>query len=150
MSHPQELSRRGFFKAAGLFGLAAAMPQPALAAKVDDEIAKRMGSGSLMASKVTLETPIIAENGAVVPVKVIVDHPMNADDYIASIGIFVDNNPNTFGALYKLSPKSGKAQVATRLKIGKTSKVRAVAKTNRGEMFMAVNEVKVTIGGCGG
>nr|CRH07548.1 putative Thiosulfate-binding protein SoxY [Candidatus Magnetococcus massalia] len=101
-------------------------------------------------SMVKIDAPIIAENGSVVPIKVTVDYPMEADNYIEKIALFVDNNPTPFASSYTLSPANGKAYVSARLKIGKTSQVRAVARTNSGRLIGTAKEVKVTIGGCGG
>ena len=156
MNQNTTMSRRGFFTKAGQAGLAAAglaaLPNVASAnTKVTETLAKYVpGSEGAMAEKVTLETPIIAENGAVVPVTVKVDHPQEADNYIKSLTILVESNPTPFAANFNFTPKSGNAGAALRLKIGKTSKVSAYAVTNTGKVYMASNDVKVTIGGCGG
>ncbi|ABK44416.1 thiosulfate-binding protein SoxY [Magnetococcus marinus MC-1] len=156
-----EMTRRALFTGAGRAGVAAALlggsvvvPQSAMAAdldKVKANIKEHMGSGDYQESDtVKIDAPIIAENGAMVPVKITVDHPMDTDNYIQSIGVFVDNNPTPFAGVYAMGPANGKAYVSARLKIGKTSQVRAVAMTNTGKLIGTSKEVKVTIGGCGG
>jgi sulfur-oxidizing protein SoxY len=45
---------------------------------------------------------------------------------------------------------SGRAEVATRMRLAATENVVVVAKTSKGEFFTAQRPVKVTIGGCGG
>ncbi|MBF0186892.1 MAG: thiosulfate oxidation carrier protein SoxY [Magnetococcales bacterium] len=148
------ISRRGLFKSLGVITASAAVlgiPQKGRAGDdVDALVAKTMGSGPMEEKRVTIEAPIIAENGKVVPIKVMVDHPMDADNFIQSIAIFVDKNPIPMAAKFNLTANSGKAQVAARIKMGKTSKVRAIARTNTGKLYAAINEIKVTIGGCGG
>lgn len=92
---------------------------------------------------IMLDTPEVASNGAMVPVEVKSDIP--GTDYIALIA---DNNP--FPLLAEFDVMDGAvAYVSARIKMRKTSSVRAVVRAN-GQFYMADNEVKVTIGGCGG
>ncbi len=92
---------------------------------------------------VNLRTPDIAENGAVVPVTVSTDITG-----VESITLVVDENPNPLSASFTLSPDAV-ANVSFRVKMGKSSTVRALIKTSD-KVYMATREVKVTIGGCGG
>ena len=149
------LSRRDLFSCVGRLGVAAALlgsfSQVSEAhADVDAVIRDTFGSSDVSMGNVTIDAPIIAENGRVVPIKVRVDHAMEADNYIDTIAIIIDGNPKPLAATYHLTPKSGKAQITARVKMGKTSKVRAIARTNKGKLLGAISEVKVTIGGCGG
>lgn len=100
-------------------------------------------------SKVHLSVPTIAENGGAVPLSVDVDSPMTADDYIETIYLFVDKNPLPLASQFNFTPANGKASMQERIKMAKTSSVRVVAKTNKGELLGAVKLVKVTVGGCG-
>ena len=149
------LSRRGLFSGVGCLAVAAAFlgnfaKVSEARADVDDIIRNALGSTDITMGNVTIDAPIIAENGRVVPIKVRVDHPMDPDNYIDTIAIIIDGNPKPLAAKYYLTPKSGKAQITARVKMGKTSKVRAIAKTNKGQLLGAIDEIKVTIGGCGG
>ncbi|MEP1931143.1 MAG: thiosulfate oxidation carrier protein SoxY [Roseibium sp.] len=99
---------------------------------------------------VALDTPEIAENGNTVPVGVSVDSPMTADNYVASVLILADGNPNPAVATFHFSAMSGAAEAKTRIRLAKTQNVIAVAKMSDGSTFMDTKEVKVTIGGCGG
>ncbi len=101
-------------------------------------------------SKINLSVPIIAENGAVVPVKVSADMPMKVSLYVKKIYIFVDGNMNPYVGSVELSPKNGRAEVAMRIKMRKTSPVRAVIEMSDGSLYTTMKEVKVTRGGCGG
>jgi sulfur-oxidizing protein SoxY len=53
-------------------------------------------------------------------------------------------------ASFHFSPMSGKAAATSRMRLGKTQDVLAIAQMNDGKVYMAKNTVKVTIGGCGG
>ena len=53
-------------------------------------------------------------------------------------------------ASWYLTPRSGRAEVSFRMRLAKTQVVRAYAVTSDGQVWLARQEVKVTIGGCGG
>lgn len=99
---------------------------------------------------VTLTIPEIAENGNSVPVSVSVQSPMTDDDYVVSVMILAEDNPNPKVATFNFSPASGEARVSTRMRLAATQNVVAVAKMSDGRFFKTVNSVEVTIGGCGG
>ena len=94
-------------------------------------------------SAITFKVPDIAENGAVVPVSVSTDI-----DGVQSITIMVDENPNPLSASFNISADAV-ADISTRVKMGKSSQVRALVRTPD-KVYFASQEVKVTIGGCGG
>jgi len=105
---------------------------------------KAIGSeGATLSDKVKLKAPEIAENGAVVPIRV-----SSSLDDIESISILVEKNPTPLTAQFKMF--SGlKADFKIRVRMGQTSKIIAVVKAN-GKSYTAESSVKVTIGGCGG
>ena len=94
-------------------------------------------------SKVKLKAPEIAENGAIVPINV-----STTLDNVESIMIFVENNPQPLSSGYKLTSLS-EPSIGTRLKMGKSSNVMAAVKSGD-KVYTSTQEVKVTIGGCGG
>ncbi len=93
--------------------------------------------------EITLKAPVIAENGAVVPVSV----KTSLQD-VESISIVVENNPRPLAITFEFPPET-LPDVACRIKMGEASKVMAVVKTSDG-IFSATKEVKVTVGGCDG
>jgi len=107
------------------------------------------GKKAVMSDKVELKVPEIAENGKVVPVKVIVDYPMDKDNYIKSINVLTTKNGNARSANVYLTPANAEAYFSTRIKLGGTQDVVVIAETSKGEFLMAKKSVKVTIGGCG-
>ncbi len=100
-------------------------------------------------AKVTLSAPEIAENGAVVPVKVSVESSMSANDYVKAIHVLAVKNNNSRCANVYLTPANGEATFATRIKLGATQDVLAIAEMSNGTFLSAKQNVKVTIGGCG-
>ena len=101
-----------------------------------------LGSGDATESgDVQLKAPVQAENGAVVPVKATTSGAAEA------IAIIVEGNPRPMVMAATFSNANG--FLSGRIKMGKTSNVVAYAKTSGG-LIKATQEVKVTVGGCGG
>ncbi len=99
--------------------------------------------------KIKLVVPEIAENGAVVPVKIHVNHPMEANNYVKTIHIFATQNVNVRCADVHLTPANGKGYFATRVKLAKSQDVMALVELSDGTFIKTQKPVKVTIGGCG-
>jgi sulfur-oxidizing protein SoxY len=99
---------------------------------------------------VKLDVPLIAENGAVVPVTVEVQAPMTAQSYVKAVYIISDKNRRPLNAKFNLTPAMGQAYVGTNMRLGESTDVRAIAEMNDGSLLQAKREVKVTVGGCGG
>ena len=125
--------------------LAAAWPDKAFAAtEAEAAMSTLFGTDQATPSdQIDLKAPEIAENGAVVPVTV-----STRLENVESISIVVPNNPRPLAASFEISPDA-LPEVSSRIKMGETSDVVAVVKTDTG-LFRASKEVKVTIGGCGG
>ncbi|WP_031431641.1 thiosulfate oxidation carrier protein SoxY [Methylomicrobium agile] len=92
---------------------------------------------------IEIKIPLIAENGAIVPITVSSSLPG-----VSTVSIFVAKNPVPLAACFELSPDLDPV-VSARLKMAETSEVIAVAETSGG-LYSARQLVKVTIGGCGG
>jgi sulfur-oxidizing protein SoxY len=90
-----------------------------------------------------VQTPEIAENGAVVPIGVTSRLP-NTD----SIAILIEKNPNPLAAVFDI-PAATEPAISTRVKMAQTSNVYAFVRAN-GKYYVAAKEIKVTLGGCGG
>ncbi len=99
---------------------------------------------------ISLTTPEIAENGNTVPIGVSVDSAMTEDDNVKSVIILAEGNPRADVIRFNFSLANGVAAAKTRIRLAKTQNVVAVAKMGDGSVRMARNQVKVTIGGCGG
>ncbi len=92
---------------------------------------------------IKLKAPAIAENGAVVPVSVKTDLPS-----VKTISLFVEKNPSPLAATFHITPLNV-ADISIRIRMGETSNLIAVVESN-GKLHRVQQEVKVTIGGCGG
>lgn len=101
------------------------------------------GSSDIEDGDVTLSAPEIAENGAVVPVSI----ESSLDD-VTEIALFTENNELPLNAHYVLGD-GAHANISGRIRMGESSNVIAAVKSGD-TWYKAVQEVKVTVGGCGG
>ncbi len=154
---PGKFDRRDFLKIAGAgIGAGAVLLSmtPFAAEATPEMVAKAMGEvigdKIFKDGRIKIVLPEIAENGAAVAMRAIVDGPMTADDYVSAIHIFSEGNPLPYIGSYHLSPKNGRAEISVRIRLAKSQKVVVVAETSKGEAFLARRAIKVTLGGCGG
>ena len=142
--------------AGGALTLAAPAPAAAQALGQNeplDAALKRVFGGRPMkdgSGVIKLDVPLIAENGAVVPVAVEVNAPMTAQSYVKHIYIVADKNRIPIVTRVALTPASGQAYMGANIRLGETTDVRAVVEQSDGTLLAVKREVKVTVGGCGG
>ncbi len=166
---PSRRSRRDALRLLGAAGLAAstmsigalvpigaahaqALGMPQEPEKVADTMKRLFGGRPIQdaGDRLKLDAPLIAENGAVVPIRVDADLPMSPDKYVKNIYVIADKNRRPLNAKFALYPDAGKASIATNIRLAETSDVRVIAEMNDGALFGVAREVKVTVGGCGG
>lgn len=94
-------------------------------------------------SDILLKAPTIAENGAVVPIRVSTNIT-NTNN----ISLFVKDNPTPLIASLNFGETSI-PEIQIRIRMAKTSEVIAIVEAD-GKLYQTKQLVKVTIGGCGG
>ena len=99
---------------------------------------------------IKLDVPLIAENGAVVPVSVEVASPMTSANYVRHVYIVADKNRIPIVTRVAFTPQAGQAYMGANIRLGETGDVRAVVEQSDGTLLQTKREVKVTVGGCGG
>ncbi len=138
---------------AGLLATAGLLPTQAQAAfnaaafevKTMAELVKMLGGSAPVESKdITVTGPDIAENGAVVPIGVSTALPG-----AKRLMLLVEKNPSVLAAMFNVTD-AVESNFSTRVKMGQSSNVYAVAMMADGKVLFAGKEVKVTLGGCGG
>jgi predicted secreted protein len=179
LDRTRELDRRGFVRAGALVaaGLAfgermfgqppgpSASPTPVApspgaarsAVGPDDEMTDEVkqvlkahfGDRPIKAGHVQFDIPTDAPDGRTVPVIIETDLPISSTTYIAAYHIIVDHNPDIYLAAYHLGAACGEGPIETRIKMRRTSYVRAIAETNTGELWSAAVKVFVGLNGCG-
>ncbi len=143
------LSRRRLL---GLLLVPLLIPRPA-SATVPDRLRPliRKATGGLPSrpGRVRLSLPALAESGNSVRLTVKVESPMTAEEHVTRIHIFAEKNPRPLIARFSLSPRTGRAEVSTRIRLAGTQRVVALAETNDGSAWLASTQVVVTAGACG-
>lgn len=123
--------------------MAAAMLPFRASAMVDDQIAAFTGGAAVGEGGITLTAPEIAENGNTVPIAV---EAPGAE----AIMLLAAGNPNPAVGTFNFGPLAGSQAASTRIRLAGTQDVIAIARMPDGSFVQTSQEVKVTIGGCGG
>jgi sulfur-oxidizing protein SoxY len=138
-----DLTRRAALALGAAAAAAAILPFRPAHAAVEDTIAAFTGGAPVGEGGITLTTPEIAENGNTVPVSV-------SAPGAVSIMLLAAGNPNPDVGIFNFGPLAASQSASTRIRLAGTQDVIAIAKMADGSFVQASNEVKVTIGGCGG
>jgi sulfur-oxidizing protein SoxY len=147
-------SRRDFLIAAA-GGLAGGVPLAsfnrdarATPAEMTEAIRQVTGGTPVRAGKVRLDLPPLIENGNSVPLSVAVESPMTPSDHVRAIHVFTEKNPlpNVVSAYF--GPRSGRAVLATRVRIADTQAVTAIAQLSDGSFWSGSAQVVVTLSAC--
>jgi sulfur-oxidizing protein SoxY len=162
------MTRRALLRALGWLGASAlalprlGAPRPAQAQgnlaslgpeeSVDATMKRLFGGRPIKdgSSVIKLELPLIAENGAVVPMTLEVATPQTPQSFVKAVYVISDKNRRPLNVKFNLTPAVGQAYVGTNLRLGESTDVRAVAEMSDGTLLEAKRGVKVTVGGCGG
>jgi len=104
--------------------------------------------GDIRPGRVTIDIPALVENGNAVPTTITVDSPMTAADHVRSIALFNERNPLPDIAVFHLGPRSGRARVSTRIRLGDSQTIMAVARLSDGSLWSATAELIVTLPAC--
>jgi sulfur-oxidizing protein SoxY len=163
MAEGRGMTRRAVLETLGAAGVAAVAvaalePRPAAAQSFGqnetvEAALKRLFGGKPIkdgSALIKLDVPLIAENGAVVPVSVEVNAPMTPQSYVKHIYVVADQNRIPIVTRMALTPDSGQAYMGANIRLGETGDVRAIVEQSDGTLLQVKREVKVTVGGCGG
>ncbi len=120
-------------------------------ATVDDAtqaVDKILGGRSAQVGRVTLEIPPLVENGNLVTMKVSVQSPMTEADYVRAVHVVAEGNPLPNVVSFFLSPRSGRAAITTRIRLGDSQRVRAIAQMSDGSFWQGDAATLVTLAAC--
>jgi sulfur-oxidizing protein SoxY len=109
----------------------------------------KFGDRQIQAGHVQFDIPTDAPDGRAVPAIMDIDLPVTPTSYVAAYYLLVDHNPDICLATYHLTAASGEGPIETRIKMRRTSYVRAIAEMNTGELWSAATKVFVGLNGCG-
>lgn len=150
----QEATRRDLLRA-GLAGLGAGLcalvkiePAAATPATMQRAIRQVVGEAPVRKGKVTIDVPALVENGNTVALAIAVDSPMTAQDHVKAIHVFNEKNPLPNVISAHLSPRAGRARIATRFRLADTQTIVAIAELSDGSFWSASADVIVTLQAC--
>jgi sulfur-oxidizing protein SoxY len=132
--------------AVGLVWLDGAQAQDA--AELAKAIAEFAGGQTVRSGRVKLEIATLVDNGNVVPMRVMVESPMTAADHVTDIAVFNEKNPQRDVARFTLTPRSGKADVATRIRLATSQRLVAMARMSDGSVWSDTVDVVVVLAAC--
>ncbi|MDA9410727.1 MULTISPECIES: SoxY-related AACIE arm protein [unclassified Bradyrhizobium] len=144
-------TRRQFLSLAGgvtVIRIVTLRPVEATPAMLSSAIRNIVGEAPIRTGKVKLDIPPLVENGNTVPMTVSVTSPMTADDYVKSIHVFNEKNPQPNIGTFYLSPSCGRAQISTRIRLADTQKVVAIARLSDDSFWQVTADVVVTLAAC--
>jgi sulfur-oxidizing protein SoxY len=150
----EQTSRRRFLGLAGSTAVLGAIPivtlRPveATPAMLATAIRNVVGEAPVRTGKVKLDVPPLVENGNTVPMTVSVSNPMTSDDYVKSIHVFNEKNPQPNVGNFYLGPHAGRAQVSTRIRLADSQKIVAIARLSDDSFWSATVDVVVTLAAC--
>ena len=133
---------------AGTIPIVTLRPLQATPAMLNTAIRNIVGEAQIRTGKVKLDIPPLVENGNTVPMTVSVASPMTANDYVKSIHVFNEKNPQPNIGNFYLTPSSGRAQVSTRVRLADTQKVVAIARLSDDTFWQVTAEIVVTLAAC--
>jgi sulfur-oxidizing protein SoxY len=151
MREPDSSTRRQFLGLAGgvvAFGVVTLRPAEATPTMLASAIRNVVGAAVVKTGKVKLDIPPLVENGNTVPMTVSVTSPMTSDDYVKSIHVFNENNPQPNVGNFYLGPRAGRAQVSTRIRLADSQKIVAIAQLSDGSFWQTSVDVVVTLAAC--
>jgi sulfur-oxidizing protein SoxY len=147
-------TRRRFLGLAGSAAVLGSVPgvtlRPAEAtpATLASAIQNIVGGAIVRTGKIKLDLPPLVENGNTVPMTVSVSSPMTPDDYVKSIHVFNEKNPQPNIGNYYFGPLAGRAQVSTRIRLADSQKIVAIARLSDGSFWSTSTDVVVTLAAC--
>ena len=154
MQKQDRTTRRKFLGLAGGAAVLGAVPvvtlRPANAtpATLAAAIRNVVGAAMVKTGQVKIDVPPLVENGNTVPLTVSVVSPMTPDDYVKSIHVFNEKNPQPNIGNFYLGPRAGRGQISTRIRLADSQKITAIAHLSDGSFWSATADVVVTLAAC--
>ena len=154
MRQPTHSTRRqflGFAGGAAVLGAAPIVtlrPSEATPAMLAAAIRSVTGAAVVHSGRVKLNVPPLVENGNTVPMTVTVASPMTPDDYVKSIHVFNEKNPQPNIGNFYLNPRAGRAQISARIRLADSQKIVAIARLSDDTFWSVSVDVIVTLAAC--
>ncbi len=142
------INRRFFVLSVGVASGLTSLNALATVAEATQAVDKILGNKKASVGRVTLVIPPLVENGNLVTMKVSVASPMTKDDHVQAIHIVAEGNPLPNIVSFYLSSRSGRADITTRIRLGDSQRVVAIAHMSDGSFWQGDATTLVTIAAC--
>jgi sulfur-oxidizing protein SoxY len=140
--------RRALVVIASLFPLRAAAQANAHVSTTDPLVVSFTKGASVMPGRVKLDLPLLADSGFSVPMTVSVESAMTETDYVKTVLVLADKNPQRDVCWFYLGPRAGKAEVSSRIKLNGTQRVVAIAQLSDGTFWSDARDIEVREAAC--
>jgi len=98
---------------------------------------------------ITVRLPLIAEDGANIPIIISMNHPMEPDHYIKSFQMVNFQDPIVSKGIYHLTPANGEAYLGSQMRMdGGDTQLFVIAECNQHGKWVMPATLKVSLGGC--
>ena len=142
-------SRRAFLGVAcGATALMLVRPSIATPRAMKDAMAAVTGGVPAKLGRIKLDLPPLVENGNSVAMTIRVESPMTAQDYVKAIHVISEKNPQPNVISVTLGPRSGRAEVQTRIRLADSQQVVALCEMSDGSFWSDQADVILTISAC--
>jgi len=111
---------------------------------------KRYAASELLDGYLAIKAPAIAENGAMVSVTIGKVKLPSPNLFVEEIALYKEYKIDGPVTVFRLGRNAIATGLRTRIRLSKSTKLFAFARLSNGQVLVASQEVKVTIGGCGG
>jgi sulfur-oxidizing protein SoxY len=144
----QFLGLAGGAMAIGTVAIVTVRPAGATPETMANAIRNVVGGATVRTGKVKLDVPPLVENGNTVPMTVTVSSPMTSEDYVKSIHVFNEKNPQPNIGNFYLGPRAGRGQISTRIRLADSQKIIAIARLSDDSFWSVSADVVVTLAAC--
>ena len=143
------MNRRRFVALAVLAVPARAFGQANAHVSTTDPLVFSLTKGkNVYPGRVKLELPKIAENGHSVAMSVRVESAMTAAEHVRAVHLISEKNPVRELASFWLGPHSGRAEVASRIRLNGSQRMLAIAELSDGSFWSDAVDIEVREAAC--
>ena len=107
-----------------------------------------VGNSPVKKGRVALVIARLADNGLSVPLKVSVASAMTEQDHVRQLLLLSNRNPRPLIVAFEFGAGAGKPNIATRVRLGGSQTVYALAQMSDGSWWQDTAEVEVTESAC--
>lgn len=154
-------TRRRLLEGAAL-GLGVALAPPALRAQqvpahlqradpaeIEAIVEAFLAGAQPVSEGLKLDMPVLGDNPASVPVKAVLEVPINRNQYCKEMIFIAEGNPRPLACRFEFTSLAGTTEVAVRMRLIETQSIQALARMSDGRVLVARRHITVTAGGCG-